>query len=150
MISLDPIGVVVGGRSDPTDDNWGSVEAVIHIADRFGVDVVAGLDAFSHLCVVFQFHLVAESDVVTGARHPRGNSEWPAVGMFAQRARMRPNRLGVSTCALVGVDGLDLHVRGLDAIASSPVLDVKPFMREFEPPDSHQPAWATELMHGYY
>jgi tRNA-Thr(GGU) m(6)t(6)A37 methyltransferase TsaA len=150
MISLEPIGVVVGGRSALTDDHWGSVEAVIHIAERFGVEVVAGLDAFSHLCVVFQFHLVAEGDVVTGARHPRGNTEWPAVGMFAQRARMRPNRLGVSTCALVGVDGLDLHVRGLDAIASSPVLDVKPFMREFEPTDSHQPAWATELMRGYY
>jgi tRNA (adenine37-N6)-methyltransferase len=74
------------------------------------------------------------------------------VGMFAQRARMRPNRLGVSTCRLTAVEGLDLHVRGLDAIAGSPVLDVKPFMREFEPPeaDVRQPTWSTELMRGYY
>ena len=65
---------------------------------------------------------------------------------------MRPNRLGVSTCRLTGVEGLDLHVQGLDAIDGSPVLDVKPFMREFEPPDAEvrQPAWSTELMRGYY
>jgi tRNA-Thr(GGU) m(6)t(6)A37 methyltransferase TsaA len=150
VITLDPVGVVVGGRREPIDDKWGAVEATIRLADRFGPEAVSGLDAFSHLCVVFQFHLVAEDDVVLGARHPRGNVEWPRVGMFAQRAKMRPNRLGVSACALVGVDGLDLHVRGLDAIDGTPVLDIKPFMREFEPTGTHQPAWATELMQGYY
>jgi tRNA-Thr(GGU) m(6)t(6)A37 methyltransferase TsaA len=151
VITLEPIGVVRGGRVEPIDDHWGSVEAVIRLdADRFGPESVAGLDAFSHVCVIFQFHLVAESAVVTGSRHPRGNTEWPAVGMFAQRAKMRPNRLGVSACALVAVDGLDLHVRGLDAVDGTPVLDVKPYMREFEPTGTHQPAWATELMQGYY
>jgi tRNA-Thr(GGU) m(6)t(6)A37 methyltransferase TsaA len=151
VISLEPIGVVVGGRGEAIDDDWGSVEAVIQLdVDRFGPDAVAGLDAFSHLLVVFHFHLVEEATVVTGARHPRGNPDWPAVGMFAQRAKMRPNRLGVSSCALLGVDGLALHVRGLDAVDGTPVLDVKPFMREFEPVDTHQPAWATELMQGYY
>ena len=48
------------------------------------------------------------------------------------------------------VDGLDLLVRGLDAVSGTPILDVKPFMREFEPVESRQPAWATELMTGYY
>jgi len=151
MIVLDPIGLVVGGRTEPIDDDWGAVESVIRLeSTRFESDAVAGLEAFSHLCVVFQFHLVEESDVVTGARHPRGNPNWPRVGMFAQRAKMRPNRLGVSNCALLRVDGLDLKVRGLDAIAGTPILDVKPFMREFEPVETHQPRWATELMAGYY
>jgi len=151
MIVLDPIGVVVGGRTEPTDDNWGAVESVICLErTRFENDAVAGLEAFSHLCVVFHFHLVDESAVVTGARRPRGNPDWPEVGMFAQRARLRPNRLGVSACALEAVDGLDLYVRGLDAIDGTPVLDVKPFMIEFEPTGTHQPAWATELMRGYY
>jgi tRNA-Thr(GGU) m(6)t(6)A37 methyltransferase TsaA len=151
MIVLDPIGVVVGGRTEPIDDDWGAVESVIRLErTRFENDAVAGLEAFSHLCVVFQFHLVEEVDVISGARHPRGNPDWPRVGMFAQRAKMRPNRLGVSNCALIGLHGLDLQVRGLDAIAGTPVLDVKPFMREFEPTESHQPQWATELMVGYY
>ena len=112
---------------------------------------MAGLEEFSHLCVVFHFHLVHESDVVTGARHPRGNPDWPQVGMFAQRAKMRPNRLGVSNCQLLAVEGLDLSVRGLDAVHGTPVLDVKPFMVEFEPTGAvRQPAWASELMRGYY
>ena len=151
MISLNPIGTVVGGRSDAIDDDWGAVEAVIRLdGERFAADVVAGLDEFSHLCVVFVFHLVDEDDIVTGARHPRGNPDWPSVGMFAQRAKMRPNRIGVSYCRLVRVDGLDLHVRGLDAIDGTPVVDIKPYMKEFEPTGTHQPAWATELMTGYY
>jgi tRNA (adenine37-N6)-methyltransferase len=153
VISLAPVGVVVGGRAEAVDDDWGAVEAVIRLdATRFGPDAVAGLDEFSHLVVVFQFHLVDPGAVQTGARRPRGNPDWPEVGMFAQRARMRPNRLGVSTCRLLGLAGLDLHVRGLDAVAGSPVLDVKPFMREFEPPAAEvaQPSWSTELMRGYY
>jgi tRNA-Thr(GGU) m(6)t(6)A37 methyltransferase TsaA len=153
VITLAPVGFVVGGRSEAIDDDWGGVRAVIRLdPTQFGHDAVAGLEAFSHLVVVFQFHRVDPADVQSGARRPRGNPDWPEVGMFAQRAKMRPNRLGVSTCRLLAVEGLDLHVQGLDAIDGSPVLDVKPFMREFEPPDAdvRQPAWSCELMRGYY
>jgi tRNA (adenine37-N6)-methyltransferase len=153
VIALEPVGVVLGGRTEAVDDDWGGVEAVIRLdAARFGDDAVMGLGDFSHLVVVFQFHLVGESEVQTGSRRPRGNRDWPVIGMFAQRARMRPNRLGVSACRLLRVADLDLHVRGLDAIDGSPVLDVKPYMREFEPDeaDVRQPAWASELMRGYY
>jgi tRNA (Thr-GGU) A37 N-methylase len=75
MIALEPIGVVVGGRSEPIDDDWGAVECVVRLdRTRFESDAVAGLEAFSHLCVVFHFHLVEETEVATGARHPRGNT----------------------------------------------------------------------------
>jgi tRNA-Thr(GGU) m(6)t(6)A37 methyltransferase TsaA len=151
MIVLEPIGVVVGGRTSGDDDDWGGVESIIRLdPDRFDRDAVSGLEAFSHLCVVFHFHLVEAAHIVAGARHPRGNPDWPKVGIFAQRAKMRPNRLGVSNCALVRIENLDLCVRGLDAVDGTPVLDVKPFIREFEPDESHQPLWATELMRRYY
>jgi tRNA (Thr-GGU) A37 N-methylase len=151
MIVLEPIGVVIGGRTETIDDDWGAVESVLRLdGTRFGIDAVVGLEEFSHLCVTFYFHLVEEADVVTGARHPRGNPNWPRWGYSPKRAKMRPNRLGVSNCALTAVEGLDLLVRGLDAVSGTPILDVKPFMREFEPVESRQPAWATELMAGYY
>ena len=153
MITLEPVGYVVGGRREAVDDDWGQVEAVISLDEvRFGVDAVAGLDAFSHLVVVFQFHLVDDAAVQSGARHPRGNTDWPKVGMFAQRAKMRPNRVGVSSCRLLAVEGLDLRVRGLDAVDGTPVLDVKPYMLEFEPPasDVREPAWVEELMAQYW
>jgi tRNA (Thr-GGU) A37 N-methylase len=126
-IVMEPIGKVVGGRDDAIDDHWEAVEATIELSgDRLGVDATAGLAGFSHLEVVFYFHKVAAVDVEWGARHPRGRADWPAVGILAQRAKNRPNRIGVSVCRLLAVDGLHLRVQGLDAVNGTPVLDVKP------------------------
>lgn len=151
-ITLEPVGHVVGGRIEAFDDDWDTEQALIRLdGTRFGPEALAGLDAFSHLEVVFHFHLVEPSSVTGAARHPRGNPDWPKVGIFAQRGKNRPNLLGVSRCRLLAVDGLDLHVRGLDAVDGSPVLDVKPYMAEFGPHGpTEQPEWATELMRAYY
>ena len=152
MIELDAIGRVVGGRAEPDDDDWAGVRAVIRLdGARFGPEALAGLDAFSHLEVVYVFDRADPAATVTGARHPRGRADWPAVGIFAQRGKDRPNHLGISRAVLLGVDGLDLHVAGLDAIDGTPVVDVKPWMNEFGPRGLvRQPAWATELMKQYY
>jgi tRNA-Thr(GGU) m(6)t(6)A37 methyltransferase TsaA len=151
-IQMVPVGVVRGGRTDAIDDDWGTSEAIIALdPDRFPPEVVAGLDAFSHLDVVYVFHLVEPGDVNLGARHPRGRTDWPKVGIFAQRAKARPNRIGVTTCELVDVDGLDLRVRGLDAIDGTPVLDVKPYMQAFGPRgEVREPGWVAELMADYW
>lgn len=147
-----PIGFVRGGRTDAVDDDWGDVEADIALdGDRLSADAVAGLDEFSHIDVVFLFHLVHEDDVTLGTRHPRNNPTWPEVGILAQRAKSRPNRLGVTTCELLAVDGLTLRVRGLDAIDGTPVLDIKPHVAEFGPrTEVRAPAWVRELMSGYW
>ena len=144
--------MVVGGRAEAVDDDWNAERAVIRLdPDKYTAAALAGLADFSHLEVVFLFHLVDPATVQTAARHPRGNPDWPLVGIFAQRGKNRPNRLGVSRCRLAKVDGLDVHVEGLDAIDGTPVLDIKPYMAEFGPQgDVTQPAWATELMRDYY
>ena len=137
---------------EPIDDDWGDVVATITLdASRFSVASLAGLEAFSHVEVVFLFDRVPEGEHEQGARRPRGNPAWPEVGIFAQRAKGRPNRLGVTCCELVGIDGLQLTVRGLDAIDGTPVLDLKPYMTEFAPVGSvRQPTWSRELMEGYW
>ncbi len=147
----EPVGRVVGGRAEVLDDEWGGVAAVIRLDDRFGADALAGLDAFSHVEVVYHFDRVPPEKVETGARHPRGNTDWPPVGIFAQRGKNRPNRLGVSRCRLLRVDGREVHVEGLDAVDGTPVLDIKPYMTEFGPRGAvTQPGWATEIMRHYY
>ncbi len=149
--TVEPIARVLGGREDVRDDDWAAERAIIRLSSRFGPDAVAGLAAFSHLEVVCLLDRVDPAGVETGARHPRGNRDWPRVGIFAQRAKDRPNRLGVSRCMLLKVDGRDLHVQGLDAVAGTPVLDIKPWMDEFGPDGvTHQPAWSRELMAGYW
>ena len=128
-VTLRPIGVVRGGREAAEDDHWGDVEAVIELdPERVDETAAEGLQEFSHLEIVYLFHLVDETGVTTGARRPRGNPDWPEVGILAQRAKARPNRLGVSRCRLLEVDGLRLRVADLDAIDGTPVLDVKPVL----------------------
>ena len=95
--------------------------------------------------------MVEPDDVHIGSRHPREREDWPLVGIFAQRARARPNRLGQTTCELVEVQGTRIRVRGLDAVDGSPVLDMKPTMEEFLPRGPiRQPPWSRELMEGYW
>ncbi|MET0459508.1 MAG: SAM-dependent methyltransferase [Ilumatobacteraceae bacterium] len=149
---VTPVAYVRGGRVVPEDDDWGEVEATLELdAARFGPPVLAGLADFSHIDVVYIFDQVDEGSIHLGARHPRNRTEWPLVGIFAQRARARPNRIGVTTCELVSVDGLAVRVRGLDAVDGTPVLDVKPFMRQFAPRSpTRQPAWVDELMAEYW
>jgi len=151
-IEVRPIGVVRSPRTEATDDDWGAVESTVELdADRLGAGATAGLDDFSHVEVVFVFDRVDDAAVVRTARHPRGRTDWPRVGILAQRAKARPNRLGVTVCELLAVDGMRLTVRGLDAIDGTPVVDVKPYMVEFAPRGAtRQPAWATELMQGYW
>jgi tRNA-Thr(GGU) m(6)t(6)A37 methyltransferase TsaA len=151
-VTSRPIAHVVGGREDVFDDGWDGVEAVIGLdGAQFTEEALSGLEAFSHLEVVYFFDQVPIVKIETAARHPRGNADWPLVGIFAQRGKNRPNRLGVSRCRLHRVDGLNLYVSGLDAIAGTPVLDIKPYMAEFGPRgEVHQPEWATEIMRDYY
>ncbi|GAA3112875.1 SAM-dependent methyltransferase [Streptosporangium carneum] len=151
-VTLRPVGHVVGGRSEMYEDDWHDVRAVIRLdGDSFTTSAVLGLEHFSHLEVVFLFDRVDPATVNSRPRPPRGNPDAAPVGVFAHRGPYRPNRLGVSRCRLLRVDGLSLHVADLDALSGSPVLDVKPYLVEFAPRQPIiQPAWATELMARYY
>jgi tRNA-Thr(GGU) m(6)t(6)A37 methyltransferase TsaA len=150
--TVRPVGYVTSSRTERLDDDWGRVESVIGLDDeRFTAEALAGLEGFSHVEVIFLFDGLDETEVAVGARHPRGNEAWPMVGIFAQRASSRPNRLGLTTCEVLAVDGLEIRVRGLDAIDGTPVLDIKPHMREFGPRGPvTQPAWSSQLMEGYW
>jgi tRNA (Thr-GGU) A37 N-methylase len=152
QIALEPIGYVRGGRTTASDDDWGRSLANIELdAARFTPDALAGLGEFSHIEVVYFFHAVDPAEVETGARRPRGRADWPLVGIFAQRGRTRPNRIGVSVCRVLGVDGLAIEVEGLDAIDGTPVLDIKPVLKGFLPRGVlREPKWASEIMHEYW
>lgn len=149
--SVVPVGQVIGGRAEAYEDNWRDVTAVIRVADSLPLDATLGLTDFSHLEVVFLFDRIDPDKINAAARHPRGEAAYPKVGIFAARGPNRPNRIGVSRCRLLRVDGRDLHVADLDALDGTPVLDIKPYLREFSPRTPvTQPDWATHLMRSYY
>jgi tRNA (adenine37-N6)-methyltransferase len=152
VFDVKAIGHVRGGRDLPEDDNWESISAEIELdSSQFNEEALLGLDQFSHAEIVFVFDQVGPDDITYDARHPRGKTDWPKVGIFAQRGRNRPNRLGVSICRIVQVSGHTLRVQGLDAIAGTPVLDIKPVMTGFRPRgDVKEPDWAREIMERYW
>jgi tRNA-Thr(GGU) m(6)t(6)A37 methyltransferase TsaA len=150
-LELDVVARVRGGRAEATDDDWGSVEAEIVLDPAFPVSALAGLDQFSHAVIVFHFDMIDPEAIVVGARRPRGRADWPEVGIFAQRGSPRPNRLGVTTVEILGVEGGVVRVRGLDAIDGTPVVDIKPVMSGFEPRGAlREPDWAREIMKDYW
>ena len=149
---IEAIGHVRGGRAAAVDDDWGASRATIALDPaRFGPEALAGLADFSHAEVIFLFDRVGDDEIETGARRPRGRPDWPLVGIFAQRGKGRPNRLGLCVCRIVSVEGLALEVEGLDAIDGTPVIDIKPVMRGFLPKgEVREPAWAAEIMKEYW
>jgi tRNA-Thr(GGU) m(6)t(6)A37 methyltransferase TsaA len=152
-LQVKPIGRVVSGVKRDRDDSWKEVSAEIRLDEsQFGPESLSGLAEFSHIEVLFLFDQLSESEVELKTRHPRENPRWPKVGIFAQRGRKRPNRIGATICELLSVDGITVRVRGLDAFNGSPVLDIKPVMAEFLPEKGsvRQPPWSRELMSTYF
>ncbi len=151
-ITLTPIGVVRTTVDQVIDDIFGGVVARIELDPaRFTPESLKGLDQFSHVEVLFVLDRIDEQSIEYGARRPRGRADWPEVGVFAQRTKNRPNRIGATVCRLVSVQGLSAEVEDLDAVDGTPVLDIKPYLREFGPRgEVRQPQWAIELMSGYW
>ncbi len=149
---LEAVGHVRGGRAEAIDDAWGASRARIELdATRFTSAALIGLADFSHVEVIFLFDRVGEDEIEHGARRPRGRADWPMVGIFAQRGRNRPNRLGSCVSRVVEVGGLYLDVEGLDAIDGTPVLDIKPVLTGFLPRgEVREPTWAAEIMKDYW
>jgi tRNA-Thr(GGU) m(6)t(6)A37 methyltransferase TsaA len=148
---IEAIGVVRGARAQAEDDYWGGARSFLELNEDFEASALDGIETFSHVEILFLFDRVDPESVVCGARHPRNNPDWPAVGIFAQRGKKRPNRIGSTICRVLGRDGRRLEVTELDAIEGTPLIDIKPVLQEFLPRgDVQQPEWSRELMRAYW
>lgn len=151
-IHLKAIGVVRNGRTDARDADWGSLESDIVLEPEFRGGL-HGLEAWSHVIVITYLDQDPTGELPPSdwRRHPRGLTHLPRVGVFAQRGRLRPNPIGVTTVTIVGLGPDGLRVRGLDALDGTPVLDLKPHARPFDAPRAVlEPAWFREMMRGYF
>jgi tRNA-Thr(GGU) m(6)t(6)A37 methyltransferase TsaA len=149
--TVEPVAFVRAGRNEVVDDFWGGVQSIIELAPGFPAESLDGIEAFSHAEILFLFDRLPAAELVANARPPRGNLAWPKVGVFAQRAKARPNRIGATIVRIVSRDGGQLVVEGLDAIDRTPVIDIKPVFAEFLPAgEIRQPQWSRELMRDYW
>ena len=151
-IVLRPIGMVRSPIKKVADDCWGGVVATIELDPKqFSPESTLGLGEYSHAEILFQLNRIPVRKIEKGARHPRGRADWPKMGIFAQRSKNRPNRIGATVCKIESVEGLIIRVHELDAVDGTPVLDIKPYLKGFAPRGRvREPAWSRELMTGYF
>jgi tRNA-Thr(GGU) m(6)t(6)A37 methyltransferase TsaA len=144
------IGVVRSPVTEPVDEGWGTVAARIVIEPELRPGL-RGLAEFSHVLVVALLHGASFDPARHLVRRPRGLADMPELGIFAQRAKDRPNPLGVTVVPLVAVGDDGITVRGLDAIDGTPILDLKPYFPEFDAASGVRvPGWVGRLMTGYF
>jgi tRNA-Thr(GGU) m(6)t(6)A37 methyltransferase TsaA len=146
-IQYHPIGRIVS----PFKDTVGvprqaagarDIGGKIEVFEEFTAGL-SDLDGFSHIVVVFHFHLVTSSSLTA---HPPWDER--DHGVFATRSPYRPNPIGVSIVRLDGVKGGVLQISGVDMVDGSPVLDIKPYIPELNPSGSVKTGWLTGKMDG--
>jgi len=149
-IIIKPVAYVRNSRENLSDDLWGDVVSEIELAEEIPAESLNGIELFSYVELIFHFHLA--NNPVVYCRHPRGNPAWPEVGIFAQRNKDRPNGLGITVAEIVNREPRKLIVKHLDAINGTPVIDIKPVMRQFMADKSaiSQPSWVDEMLVDYW
>ena len=149
MLDCGPIGFVKSTVTEAVDQEWGSVLSELVIDEGYAPGLT-GISSFSHIIVVFQMHESTWDPATDLVRRPQGRSDMPLLGIFAQRARHRPNPIGITAVRLLGVNGNILSVQGLDAINGTPILDVKPYFPQYDRVETPSlPDWVGRLMAGY-
>ena len=142
-MTLIAIGIVrseVKQKQKPSF-NWRQVVSEIVIDDDLaeGLD---GLSEFSHIIVLYWMHQAVDSEKMAIKVCPQGRHNLPPVGLFASRSPYRPNPLGKATVRLLERRGNILRVAGLDAIDGTPVLDIKPYIPDYDSAaDARAPKW---------
>lgn len=151
MYTIEPIAYVKNNRSKLEDDYWGGLISEIIVSNKIAEQSIKGIEEFSHLEIIFYFHLADMTKIEISSSHPRGNSKYPKVGIFSQRKKARPNLLGTAIVKLIKTEKNKLTVEGLDAVDGTPVIDIKPVFKEFLPEDKIiQPDWVSDLMKNYW
>jgi len=127
-VTLRAIGFVRNDVVKPQPRGWEAVESRIELLPEHEARL-RGFDAYSHVIVVFYTDVAADAPEKPETLTLKSGRTY---GIFATRSQLRPNHLGVTVVELLAVDGVALRVRGLDAIDGTPVLDIKPYLPEYD------------------
>lgn len=149
-MELKPIGLVKSPVTKGVDENWGQVVAEIHLEQSLAAGLKE-LDQFRQIIVLFYMDKSTFNPETDLIRRPQGRSDMPEVGIFAQRAKHRPNPIGITTVELISIQENVLTVKGLDAIDGTPVLDLKPYYPDYDwIANPSVPQWVETLMENYF
>lgn len=148
-MELIVIGRIKSSVKEPVDMDWGEVISEVELTPEYAPGLL-GLEGFSHAMILTILHEAEYIPEKHLRRHPQERKDMPLLGIFAQRARHRPNRIGITAVEIVEVTDSSVKVKALDAIDGTPVIDVKPYVPLFDSKDASIPDWMKEMMKGYF
>ena len=111
------------------------VAGTVEVIPEYG-DGLKDLDGFSHIFLLYHFHLSQGYSLMV-----KPYLDDSLRGVFATRAPRRPNAIGISVVRLVGIEGCTLHIEDLDIADSTPLLDIKPYVPEFDSREVERTGW---------
>lgn len=141
---FEPIAMVKNDVKEMGRRDWDKVISQLIVRPDLE-DALEGLKEFSHLIVVFWFHLSPSGDSAPHQTHPQMRPDLPLVGVFATRSPVRPNAVGVAVVKLQGQSKNVLIVTGLDALDGTPILDIKPYLPRDSAAEIKVPDWVHKL-----
>ncbi|MDP4086336.1 MAG: tRNA (N6-threonylcarbamoyladenosine(37)-N6)-methyltransferase TrmO [Bacillota bacterium] len=149
-ITLRPIGTVHSTIEEKVYKNWGSVISTIELNPEY-IEGLARLGDYSHAMIIFYMDGFMEKNTNKWKRKPRGISTLEEIGCFAQRTKHRPNPLGITIAEILSIKENIISVRGLDANNGTQVLDIKPYIPDFDRRENALiPIWMKYLMKDYF
>jgi tRNA-Thr(GGU) m(6)t(6)A37 methyltransferase TsaA len=142
---VKPIGFVTTSIKSKPDSgyDWREVVTRIIINKKY-IKALEGLEKYSHIIVIYWLHQ-ADATSISLKVHPRGDRKRSLVGLFASRSPHRPNPVGEKVVKRLRKWDNILWVKGLDAIDGTPVIDIKPYIPDYDSPaDAVVPKWNNE------
>ena len=139
-ITYHPIGIVHSPFKSPEGTPIQSVaakgtEAIIEIFPQFS-EGLTDLEHFSHIYILFDLHLAQKKELMVVPF-----SDNKPHGIFATRSPGRPNSIGISVVILDRIENNKLHVKNIDILDGSPVLDIKPYIPQFDVFENVESGW---------
>lgn len=148
-IIMQPVGYVRNNVTNRKDVSWGSDISSVILEEPYA-DGLKGLEDFSHVIILFYLDQADYDREKHLQRRPQNRDDMPLTGIFAQRGKNRPNRIGMTAAEIVSVSEKELTVKGLDAVDGTPVLDIKPYYPVYDQKDASVPEWVDRLMEHYF
>ena len=148
-IEMEAIGYVTNEVKDKKDVAWGKDTSSIVLNEEY-ISGLKGLEDFSHVIILYHLDKAKYEKDKHLQRRPQNREDMPLVGIFSQRGKDKPNRIGMTSVEIVSVSDDTLVVKGLDAVDGSPVLDIKPYYPVYDKKEAVVPEWVDRLMKQYF
>ncbi len=145
-IKYKPIGVIHSPFKEPKGipiqpAGAQGIDGTVELFPEY-TEGLKDVEGFSHLILIYHFHLSKESPLKV-----KPYMDNKVHGVFAMRGPSRPNSIGISIVRLVRVEGNILRIQDIDIVDGTPLLDIKPYVPEFDIREVEKTGWLEKNVH---